>query len=134
VPVTVIAVLSVHVLVAIFWAGSTFSLARLAGLGGEKFVFPQLGAATLAILTGSYLFGEMHAGSFALAEKVLLAGVACAFAALIVQGVIGVPTLRRLQGGGLDLDHVRARIGKAQRVAAGLLAITAISMVLTRYL
>jgi hypothetical protein len=133
-PFTVIAVLSIHVLVAIFWAGSTFSLARLGGLGGEKFVFPQLGAATLAILTGGYLFGEMHAGSFALAEKVLMAGVACAFAALIVQGVVGVRTLRRFQGGALDVEHVRAGIGKAQRVAAGLLAITVISMVLTRYL
>jgi hypothetical protein len=132
-PFTVIAVLSVHVLVAVFWAGSTFSLARLAGLGGEKFVFPQLGAAALAILTGGYLFGVMHAGSFALAEKVLLSGVACAFAALILQGVIGIPTLRSFRSGRLDVEHVRARIGKAQRAAAGLLAVTVISMVLTRY-
>lgn len=83
-PVAVIAALCIHVLVAVFWAGSTFSLARLAGLGGEKFVFPQLGAATLAILTGGYLFGAMHAGSFALAEKILVSGVACALAALVV--------------------------------------------------
>jgi hypothetical protein len=132
-PITVIAVLSVHVLVAIFWAGSTFSLARLAGLGGEKFVFPQLGAATLAILSGGYLFGTMHAGRFSLAEQVLVAGVACAVVALIIQGVIGIPTLRRFQSGRLDVEHVRARIGNAQRAAAGLLAITVITMVLTRY-
>ena len=55
-PITVVAVLSVHVLVAVFWAGATFSLARLAGLGGEKFVFPQLGAATLA--SGDAASGE----------------------------------------------------------------------------
>jgi len=132
-PVTVIAVLSVHVLVAVFWAGSTFSLARLAGLGGEKFVFPQLGAATVAILTGGYLFATMHAGSFSLAEQILMAGVACAVAAVIIQGAIGIPTLRRFQSGRLDVEHVRARIGKAQRAAAGLLAITVITMVVTRY-
>jgi len=132
-PITVIIVLSVHVLVAVFWAGSTFSLARVAGLGGEKFVFPQLGAATLAILSGGYLFGTMHTGSFSLAEQVLEAGVACAVAAFIIQGVIGIPTLRRFQSGRLDVEHVRARIGKAQRATAGLLAITVITMVLTRY-
>jgi hypothetical protein len=75
----------------------------------------------------------MHAGSFSLAEQVLVAGVACAVIALIIQGVIGIPTLRQFQSGRLDMEHVRARIGKAQRVAAGLLAITVITMVLTRY-
>ena len=46
-PVTVIAALVIHVLVSVFWAGTTFTLARLAGLGVEKLVFPQLGGAGL---------------------------------------------------------------------------------------
>lgn len=44
--------LSLHVLSSVFWAGSSFALARTGGAGGEQLVFPQLGAATIAILTG----------------------------------------------------------------------------------
>ncbi len=42
--------LSLHVLSSVFWAGSSFALARTGGLGGEKLLFPQIGAATVAIL------------------------------------------------------------------------------------
>jgi hypothetical protein len=75
----------------------------------------------------------MIAGNFSLAEQVLVAGVACAVVALITQGVIGILALPQFQSGRLDVEHVRARIGKAQRACAGLLAITVITMVLTRY-
>jgi hypothetical protein len=109
--------LSLHVLVAIFWAGSTFSLARLAGLGGEKFVFPQLGRRDLGH-TERRLF-VWHDACRSLAEQVLVAGVICAVVPLIIQGVIGIPTLRRFQSGRLDVEDVRARVGKAQRAAAG---------------
>jgi hypothetical protein len=132
-PTAIIAVLVIHVLVSVFWAGTTFALARLAGLGGEKLVFPQLGAATFAVLTGGYIWHTLHGGSFAFAEQVLLLGVACALIAAIVQAGIGIPALRRFRSGGLDVDHVRERIGRAQRMAAALLAVTVITMIVTRY-
>ena len=67
--------LSLHVLSSVFWAGSSFALARTGGAGGEQLVFPQLGAATIAILTGGYLGHLVHAGSFGTTEQVLAAGV-----------------------------------------------------------
>jgi uncharacterized membrane protein len=132
-PSTVIAATIIHVLVSVFWAGTTFTLARLAGLGGEKFVFPQLGAAAIAVLTGGYLGYALHASSFGVAEQVLAIGIACAVIAAVLQGTIGVGTLRLLQTNGLDIELARDRIGKAQRVAAALLAVTVIAMVLARY-
>jgi uncharacterized membrane protein len=138
-PSTVIAATIIHVLVSVFWAGTTFTLARLArlarlaGLGGEKFVFPQLGAAAIAVLTGGYLGYALHASSFGVAEQVLAIGIACAVIAAVLQGTIGVGTLRLLQSNGLDIELARDRIGKAQRVAAALLAVTVIAMVLARY-
>jgi uncharacterized membrane protein len=132
-PSTVIAATIIHVLVSVFWAGTTFTLARLAGLGGEKFVFPQLGAAAIAVLTGGYLGHALHASSFGVAEQVLAIGIACAVIAAVLQGTIGVGTLRLLQSNRLDIELARDRIGKAQRVAAALLAVTVIAMVLARY-
>ena len=132
-PATVIAVLILHVLVSVFWAGTTFTLARLAGQSGEKLVVPQLGAAVIAILTGGYLGHTLHGGSFGLAEQVLAIGIACALIAAGLQGVIGVNSLRHLQNSRLDLDRARDRIGKAQRAGAALLAVTVITMVLARY-
>jgi hypothetical protein len=132
-PATVIAALIIHVLVSVFWAGTTFTLARLAGLGGEKLVFPQLGAAVIAVLTGGYLGHTLHSSGFGLAEQVLAIGIACALIAAGLQGVIGVGTLRHLQNSRLDMGRARDRIGTAQRAAAALLAITVIAMVLARY-
>jgi hypothetical protein len=129
----IIAVLVIHVLVSVFWAGSTFALARLAGLGSERLILPQLGAATFAFLTGGYISHHLHASSFAFAEQVLLLGVACALIAATVQAGIGIPALRGFRNGRLDVDRVRDRIGKAQRVSAALLAVTVVTMIVTRY-
>src|SRR5712672_784019 len=93
--------LSLHVLSSVFWAGSSFALARTGAAGGEQLVFPQLGAATIAILTGAYLghLGHLvHAGSFGTTEQVLALGAVCALIAVGVQAAIGpraVLTLRR---------------------------------------
>ncbi|MGL3211025.1 hypothetical protein [Bradyrhizobium sp. BR 1433] len=63
--------LSLHVLSSVFWAGSSFTLARTGGLGGEKLLFPQIGAATVAIVTGATLWRLVHEGSFGLSEQIL---------------------------------------------------------------
>src|ERR1700732_3465775 len=65
---------ALHVLAAVFWAGSTFVLARSAALGAEKLWRPQLGAATVSILSGGYLWSVLHRGQFGDSEKILAAG------------------------------------------------------------
>ena len=42
----------IHVVPGIFWAGSTFVLARLEGAGAEQLGYPQMGAATTTVLAG----------------------------------------------------------------------------------
>jgi hypothetical protein len=43
----------VHVLPAVFLAGSTFVLVRTGGVGADRLAFPQLGAPALATLRAS---------------------------------------------------------------------------------
>src|SRR5215475_5751883 len=71
----IVIALAAHVLSAVFWAGSTFTLARLSGLGGERLVLPQAGAAVVAILTGGYLWHSLHGADLGPFEQVLLSGI-----------------------------------------------------------
>ena len=130
----VIAVMSIHVLAAMFWAGTSFTLARTGGLGGEQLFRPQMGAATIAILAGGYLWQATHAGAFATAEQVLALGAVCAIIAAGVQGAMTGPAIRSLRAGTADGVGARRRIALAQRLAAGLLVVTVVCMVASRYL
>jgi hypothetical protein len=129
-----IAVISLHVLAAMFWAGTSFTLARTGGLGGAQLFRPQMGAATVAILAGGYMWQVTHAGAFGTAERVLALGAVCAIIAVSVQGAIGGRAIRGLRNGTADAAGAQRRIALAQRVAAGLLAVTAVCMVTARYL
>ncbi|MDE5445328.1 hypothetical protein GWG65_28630 [Bradyrhizobium sp. CSA207] len=126
--------LSLHVLSSVFWAGSSFALARTGAAGGEQLVGPQLGAATIAILTGGYLGHLAHSGSFGAAERVLAVGAVCALIAAAVQAAIGPRALLNLRRGTSEAADVHSRIATAQRVAAALLAITALCMGAARYI
>lgn len=130
---TLIIVLSLHILSSVFWAGSSFTLARTGGIGGEKLFRPQMGAAVVAVLTGGYLGHLVHAGSFGPAEQVLAVGAVAALVAAGVQGAIGGRAIRSLRNGTSDETVVRSRIAVAQRVAAMLLAVTAVCMGAARY-
>ncbi|MBR0798370.1 hypothetical protein JQ615_23570 [Bradyrhizobium jicamae] len=125
--------LSLHVLSAVFWAGSSFTLARTGCLGGEKLLVPQLGAATVAIVTGATLWHLVHEGSFALSEQILAAGAGAALLAIAVQIIVGGGAVRQLRNNAADASAARSRLAAAQRVAAGLLAITALCMSASRY-
>jgi hypothetical protein len=125
--------LSLHILSSVFWAGTSFALARTGGLGGEKLFRPQMGAAVVAVLTGGYLGHLVHAGSFGPAEQVLAVGALAAIVAAGVQGAVGGPAVRSLNNGTADETAARLRIATAQRVAAGLLALTAVCMGAARY-
>jgi heme A synthase len=131
--IPLIITLSLHVLSSVFWAGSSFTLARTGGLGGEKLFRPQMGAAVIAILTGAYLGHAVHAGAFGTAEKILAAGALTALVAAGVQGAIGGRAVRSLDNGTADEAGARSRIAVAQRIAAALLAVTAVCMGAARY-
>jgi hypothetical protein len=130
---TVIVALILHVVSGVFWAGSTFALARFSANQGREFLRPQLGAAAVAIVTGALLWYLLHRGSEGTSEHVLATG---AIFALIAAGIQAVTGLRgRVLAGVRGLDGApesnRALIG--QRLAAGCLLVTVICMAAARY-
>jgi uncharacterized membrane protein len=131
--IILIIALSLHTLSAVFWAGTSFALARTGGIGGEQLFRPQMGGAVIAVLSGGYLWHLVHAGLFGTAEQILVAGALCALVAAGVQGAIGGRAIRSLRNGKADEADARSRIATAQRIAAGLLAVTAVCMGAARY-
>ncbi|MFI4964711.1 MAG: hypothetical protein ACHP9T_05015 [Caulobacterales bacterium] len=127
-PVVLILATALHVLSAVFWAGSTFALARTGGSGAAQLFRPQMGAAGVAVLTGAYLWSRLHR-SFGAPEQILLIGGLCALVAAAVQGALIRPIVHAA-GDGVALAP-RVLIG--QRVASALLAVTLICMVVSRY-
>jgi hypothetical protein len=126
-------VIGLHVLSGVFWAGSTFVLARTAGAGAERLAYPQAGAATLAVLAGMVLWGLTHRYGFGTTEQILALGAGCAIAAAGLQ-VFALPTVRQLRQAKEDgTSKFRTRIAIAQRMAAALLAITVLCMAVARY-
>jgi hypothetical protein len=128
----VIAVLSIHVLTAVFWAGTTFVQARTGAAGGEKLLRPQLGSGAVAIVFGVILWGLLHRGGFGPVERVLAVGAVAAVAAEGVLGAMGGPAARKLRADPAD-TAARARLAAAQRIGALLLAATLICMVTAKY-
>ena len=131
--IALIIALSLHILSSVFWAGTSFALARTGGAGGEQLFRPQMGAAVIAVLTGGSLGHFAHAGSFGTAEQILAVGAVAAIVAAGVQGAIGGPAIRGLRAGTSDEAGARSRIATAQRIAAALLAVTAVCMGAARY-
>jgi hypothetical protein len=105
-----------HVLAGVFWAGSTFTLAKSGLQDASRLFGLQMASATLTVLTGAGLWGLLHRGPLAGMEWTLLAG---AVSAVIAAGVQGA--LRR-----------KAPL-LAQRIAAILLAVTVLCMTLAPY-
>ncbi len=129
--IALVITLSLHVLSTVFWAGTSFALARTGGAGGEQLFRPQMGAAVVAVLTGGYLG---HAGTFGTTEQVPAIGALAALIAAGVQGAIGGRAIRSLRVGKTDEAVARSRIAAAQRIAAVLLAVAAVCMGAARYL
>ncbi len=108
-------------------------MARTGGAGGEQLFRPQMGAAVIAVLSGFYLAHLVHSGTFGTTEQVLAVGALAALIAAGVQGAIGGRAIRSLRNGKADEAGARSRIATAQRVAAALLAVTAVCMAAARY-
>ena len=132
-PILVIIALSLHVVPAVFWTGSTFILARGGGVGAEPLFKAQMGAATLTVLTGGFLWGQLHAGGFGGPEKVLALGALCAVVAAGVQGALVGSTAGALRHGSIQPASAARRMALAHRVAAPLLAVALVCMVIARY-
>ena len=128
---TLIIAISLHVLSAVFWAGSSFVIARMGGAGAEKLFGPQMGAAAVAVLTGGYLWHELHEGSLGPMEQFL--GVGCALLALLVQAAVSGRAVARLRRQADAEISARSALLMANRIAALLLAIATISMAGARY-
>lgn len=119
--------LSVHVLAGVFWAGSTFALARNGYAGADKLRIPQLMAAALVIGSGGYLWITLHQGQFGRMETSLSIGAASAVGALIVQISSGFIRAREVGGAG------RSSIGvRLNGISAGLLAVATVAMAAAR--
>jgi len=130
---TVIVALILHVVSGVFWAGSTFALARFSANQGREFLRPQLGAAAVAIVTGALLWYLLHRGSEGTSEHVLATGAIFALIAAGIQAVTGL-TGRVLAGvRGFDGAQASNRALIGQRLAAGCLLVTVICMAAARY-
>jgi len=125
--------ISLHILAATFWAGSTFALARMAGNGSEQLFRPQMGAAVVAIGSGAYLWHSLHEGSFGTSEQLLATGAVAALLAFGIQAVVVGSALRTLRVAGGSDAVVRSRVAFAYRSTAVLLAIAAVAMAAARY-
>ncbi len=130
---TLIIALVLHVLSGVFWAGSTFALARTGGNQAERFFRPQMGAATIAIVTGGLLGYLLHRGTPGIQEHLLAIGALCALLAAGVQGS-GARAVKALSASGAgEALAASSRVATSQRIAAALLAVTVICMAAARY-
>ena len=130
---TLIIAVVLHVLSGVFWAGSTFALARTGGNQAERFFRPQMGAAAVAIVTGGVLGFLLHRGTPGIQEHLLAIGALSALLAAGVQGS-GARAVRELSAAGAgDALRTNSRVAIGQRIAAALLAVTVICMAAARY-
>ncbi|MDP9808122.1 hydrogenase-4 membrane subunit HyfE [Rhizobium tibeticum] len=123
--ILLIITIAVHVLSSIFWAGSTFVLARNGGKGGAALFRPQIGAASVSVLSGSLLWYLLHRGSFQRSEMILATGAAAAILALLVQVIMIRAAMRS--------EEASPRAATGYRVSAALLVVTIICMAVARY-
>src|SRR5215831_16897971 len=132
--IILIVALALHVLSGVFWAGTTFALARTAGNQAALFFRAQMGAAAIVVVTGGVLWFFLHHGPLGTQGHLLAAGALCAFLALGVQGMVGAPALRKLSAlGEAEGSRLHHRVATGQRIAAALLVITVTCMAAARY-
>jgi hypothetical protein len=123
----------IHVFTGVFWAGSTLALARSRAVSAAELFLPQMGAATVAVLSGGVLWHLLHSQGFGLQERILGLGVLAAVLAAGVQGALCGSALRRLAAAGGTDKQAQGRVALGHQIAAGLLALTVICMASARY-
>jgi hypothetical protein len=132
--IILIVTLVLHLLSGVFWAGTTFALARTGGNQADLFLRPQMGAAAVAVVTGGVLWFLLHDVPLGLQGHVLALGALCALLAAAVQGAMGRPALRKLSAlGESEGSRLRHRVATSQRIAAAFLMVTVTCMAAARY-
>ena len=132
--IILIVALVLHVLSGVFWAGTTFALARTAGNQAALFFRAQMGAAAIAVVTGGVLRFYLHHGPLGTPGHLLAIGALCAFLALGVQGMMVASALQKLPAPAeSEGSRLRHRVATDQRIAAALLMITVTCMAAARY-
>ncbi|MFL6664148.1 MAG: hypothetical protein ACJ8G7_18400 [Rhizobacter sp.] len=121
-----VVVLALHALSAVFWAGTTFAIARSQGQGLQALRLRQRGASIGAIVTGILLWGLAHRGGAGRYEIVLGVGALAALAAAALQFTSD-------RAGPAAEGERTSRMLRAQQRSAGLLALALLCMVLGRY-
>jgi len=132
--ITLLVTLVLHILSGVFWAGSTFALARTGAATTDQLFRPQMGAAVVAIITGGVLWHLLHPSAFSTTEQVLALGGLGAVLAAGAQGGLCGPALRRLARADGKDARSQTQMALGQRIAAALLALTVICMAAARYL
>jgi hypothetical protein len=131
--ITLLVTLVLHILSGVFWAGSTFALARTEAATADQLFRPQMGAAVVAVITGGVLWHLLHPSGFGTTEQVLALGAFGAVLAAAAQGALCGPALRQLARAGGEDTRLQTQVALGHRIAAGLLALTVICMAAARY-
>jgi hypothetical protein len=115
--ILVMALISLHALAGVFWAGSTLALTHTSPSHRTtpQLFRAQMTAAVLAVVAGGALWGLVIGSAHGPMADTLAVGALCALAAAGVQGGMrGSPVM-------------------AQRIAAILLSVTVVCMVISPY-
>lgn len=131
--ITLLVTLVLHILSGVFWAGSTFALARSGAETADHLFRPQMGAAVVTVLTGGVLWHLLHPSGFGIMEQVLALGALAAVFAAGVQGALCGAALRQLATAGGKDTRSQAQLALGYRIAAGFLALAVICMAAARY-
>lgn len=122
-----------HVVGAIYWAGSTMTMACADAPPSRRFFIAQMLVALTTVLAGGVLWCRLHAGVFAAMEQALALAAGCAVLALLVQlALVGPAVLRRRPAptdGAARADHVAI----TYRISAGLLLCAGAVMSIAKY-
>lgn len=122
-----------HVVPGVYWAGTTFALAREPMMGDAVLGRSQAAAAGLAIVMGIILMGIRYDFAPGAPEWDLGIGALCALVAIGVQHGVAWRARRQLAAGIGDAAANSRRAALGQRLAALLLVITVAAMVTWRY-
>jgi len=130
--------ITLHAVPGVFWAGSTFAIARSPLTVSDRMLGrAQAVAAGVTILAGMILWGIRHAHAPGPKEWILTVGVLCAVAAIVIQHAIAWPAYGRLSRmtdiQSAEATDERRSVVVGQRVSAALLVVTVIAMVTWRY-
>jgi hypothetical protein len=132
-PPVLMIVIALHILAGVFWIGSSIVLA-INGIGSVRWFRGQMVAATVAVFAGGGLWSMLHpGGAMGRPEMTLAAGAVAAIVAAGVQGALVGGSVRRLRSGLLAEAVAQRKMALGQRIAAGLLTFTLITMVAARY-